>query len=334
MARFDLPLEELRAYRPEVPEPSDFDDFWRETLEESRAAADQGPGVRLKRADTPVSVVDVYDVTFPGFAGEPVRAWLSVPRGATGPLPGVVEFLGYGGGRGLAHTAAGWSLAGFAYLLMDTRGQGSGWAPGDTPDPHGSGPAASGVMTRGIESPRTYYYRRLIADAVRAVETARSLPQVDADRVAVTGTSQGGGLTLAVAGLVGGLVAAMPNVPFLCHFVRAVGLTDRAPYTEIRDYLRIHRDLAEQTFTTLSYVDAVSFAARATAPALFSTALEDQTCPPSTVFAAFNRYGAPGSAGAADKDITVYPYNTHEGGGEFQWPLEVAFVRERLRRLD
>ena len=332
MPRFDLSLDELRRYRPDVREPADFDVFWRRTLEESRAAG-ASTDVVVRPADTPLTVVDIFDVTFPGFAGDPVKAWLSVPAGAREPLPGVVEFVGYGGGRGLAHTAAGWALAGYAYLRMDTRGQGGESSPGDTPDPHGSGPAAKGSMTRGIESPETYYYRRLITDAVRAVDAVRSLDVVDADRVSAIGISQGGGLTLAVAGLVRGLVAVTPNVPFLCHFERAVGLTDNAPYSEIDTYLRIHRDLVDQTLTTLSYFDGVNFAKRATAPALFSTALEDQTCPPSTVFAAFTHYGAQGSPGATDKDITVYRYNDHRGGGEFQLPLQMAFVAERLARL-
>ena len=48
-------------------------------------------------------------------------------------------------------------------------------------------------MTRGILEPETYYYRRLITDAVRAVEAVRAHPAVDASRVVVTGGSQGGG---------------------------------------------------------------------------------------------------------------------------------------------
>ncbi len=43
----------------------------------------------------------VHDVTFAGFGGHPVRAWLTLPAQRSGPLPGVVEFIGYGGGRGL-----------------------------------------------------------------------------------------------------------------------------------------------------------------------------------------------------------------------------------------
>ncbi|WOP19317.1 acetylxylan esterase [Raineyella sp. LH-20] len=329
MPFFDLPLDELRAYAPQVREPADFDAFWTRTLAESRSV---GGAVAVVPMPTPLTVVDLYDVTFPGFLGEPVKAWLATPHGATGPLPGIVETVGYRGGRGLAHEAAGWALAGYAYLRMDTRGQGSGSVPGDTADPHGNGPAFPGLMTRGIESPEGYYYRRLITDAVRAVDTLRSLPLVDPDLVSVVGISQGGGLAIAVAGLVEGLVAVTPNVPFLCHFERAVGLTVDTPYDEINGYLRCHRDLVEPTFETLSYVDAVNFAKRATAPALFSTGLQDQTCPPSTVFAAFNHYGAPGSAGADDKHIEVYRYNDHKGGEGFQWPLQVGFVERCLSR--
>ncbi|MFF4837720.1 acetylxylan esterase [Streptomyces sp. NPDC001315] len=56
-------------------------------------------------------------------------------------------------------------------------------------------------MTRGISSPRTYYYRRLLTEAVRAVDAVRRLDRVDPDRVAVIGQSQGGGTALAVPDL-------------------------------------------------------------------------------------------------------------------------------------
>jgi len=322
--RFDLPAAELAAYRPDVREPSDFDEFWSRTLAGSRAA---GGDVTRRAVDTPFTVFDVYDVTFPGYDGEPVRAWLTLPAGATGPLPAVVEYNGYGGGRGLPGERSTWAAAGYAHLFMDTRGQGSAWGSGgDTPDPHGSGPAASGFMTRGIESPETYYYRRVFTDAVRAVDAVRTFPEVDPARVSVAGGSQGGGITLAVAGLCDGLVAAMPDVPFLCHFERAVGLTDSDPYQEIVRYLSVHRGADDRVFETLSYFDAVSFARRATASALFSVALMDPVCPPSTVYAAFNHYGG-------DKRIEVYTHNQHEGGQAHQWYAQAAFLAEHDQAL-
>ena len=59
-------------------------------------------------------------------------------------LPAVVQYQGYGSGRGLAHEPVLWALPGYAHLVMDTRGrgQGSDWSTGDMPDPVGSSPAS------------------------------------------------------------------------------------------------------------------------------------------------------------------------------------------------
>lgn len=319
MPRFDLSPEELRAYRPEVAEPADFDEFWQRTLRESRAVAQP---VRLTRIDSPLRAVEVYDVMFSGYGGDPIGGWLTLPAGGTEPLPAIVEYNGYGGGRGLPHEHLAWATAGYAHLFMDTRGQGSTWGTGgSTADPHGSAPAASGVMTRGILDPHDYYYRRAMTDAVLAVDAIRQVERVDPARVSVAGISQGGGLAIAAAALSEGLMAAMPDVPFLCHFGRAVGLTDRDPYHEIVRYLAVHRNAIDTVFTTLSYFDGVNFAKRATAPALFSTAMLDQVCPPSTVYAARNHW-----AGRAD--IVDYHFNEHEGGLGLQWERQAAFLAD------
>ncbi len=65
----------------------------------------------------------MHDLTFSGFDGDSIKAWATVPHGASGPLPTVVEFLGYGGGRGLPGMRLFWPSAGYVHLLMDTRGQ-------------------------------------------------------------------------------------------------------------------------------------------------------------------------------------------------------------------
>ena len=322
MPRTDLTLDELRAYRSAAEVPADFDEFWDRTLAESRAA---GGDVILVPADSPVSELVVEDLTFAGFGGEPIRGWVIRPRDAT-PRATVVQYLGYGGGRGLAHEHLQWASSGFVHVVMDTRGQGSAWGTGgDTPDPHGSGPAFPGFMTRGIQSRESYYYRRVFTDAVRLIEAVREFDFVDPTAVAVTGGSQGGAISLAVAGLVPGLRAVMPDVPFLCDFRRSVELTPDAPFTELRNYLAIHRDVVDETFTTLSYFDGVNFARRATAPARFSVALMDPIVLPSTVFAAYNDYAGD------DREIDVYPYNGHEGGQGHQWVTQARWLAERSR---
>jgi len=326
MAFFDLPLAALREYRPELTIPGDLDAFWDRTIAEARRV-DLDPV--FEPVDNHLSVVRTFDVSFSGFGGHRIRAWLHLPASATGPLPGVVEFLGYSGGRGLPiQQHSGWALAGYAHLVMDSRGQGFGNLTGDTPDPTEDAGSNSvpGMMTRGIRSPETYYYRRLFTDAVRAVETLRTHEAVDAARVAVAGVSQGGGISLAVAALVPDVFAVMTDVPFLSHFERAITITDRDPYREIARYLMRHREDAELVHRTLSYIDVAVLSRRATAPALFSVALMDQTCPPSTVFAAYNHYAG------ADKEIRVYPYNDHEGGQEHHQIEKLRWFRERLSR--
>src|ERR671918_2027257 len=137
--------------------------------------------------------LEVFDVTFSGFGGHAIRAWLILPRTRVDPLPVVVEYVGYGGGRGLPIHWLTWAAAGYASFVMDTRGQGSVFVTGDTPDPDAgtSGPSYPGFLTRGVHSPETYYYRRLFTDAALAIDAAREHPAVDGDRVIAAGGSQG-----------------------------------------------------------------------------------------------------------------------------------------------
>jgi cephalosporin-C deacetylase len=322
VAFFDFPLDRLQTYQPPRDEPGDFEAFWRDTL----AEAEGFPlAARFEAIDYGLRTLEAFDVTFNGYGGQPIKGWLLLPRERSGALPCVVEYLGYGGGRGFPLNHLVFSSAGFAHFIMDTRGQGSAWSHGDTPDlePEGSNPQHPGFMTRGVLRPQTYYYRRVFTDAVRAVAAARSHPAIDASRIAAAGGSQGGGITLAVSGLVPDIKVAMPDVPFLCHYRRATEITNDNPYAELVRYCTIHRDKVDTVFDTLAYFDGLNFAARARAQALFSAGLMDTICPPSTVFAAYNHYAGP-------KEIKVWRYNNHEGGGAHQTVEQVKFLQEML----
>jgi cephalosporin-C deacetylase len=317
---FDLPLEELRTYRPDRDEPGDFDAFWASTLAEARS---HPIDVSIRREETGLRTVETYDVSFRGFGGQRVAAWLVLPAQRAGPLPCVIEYIGYGGGRGLPVERVVWASAGFANLVMDNRGQGT-WGPvGQTPDgvPEVE-PAHPGYMTRGILDPADHYYRRLMTDAVRAVDAVHEIAEVDVTRLAAYGRSQGGGLSLAVAGLEPRIGTLLSDVAFLCHYRRATQITEQEPYGEIVRYLRYHRDRVERVFRTLGYFDGMNFAARAGASAVFSAGLMDDVCPPSTIYAAYNHYAGP-------KEMRVWPFNVHEGGGPLQLTEQIEFLHAK-----
>jgi len=322
MPLFDLPLDELRKYQAPLDEPADFDAFWRETLD---AAAKKPLDVSFDRIDDEIySLVDAFDVTFSGYGGDPVKGWFIEPATNTERRPCVISFLGYGSGRSFPTDYLAPVAAGFAHFVMDTRGQGTGDGPGATGDPHGSGPQAPGFMTHGIESPNTYYYRRVFVDAVRAVETAARRPGVDPDRLAVCGVSQGGGIAIAAAALAPKRVRLLAaDLPFLTHYRRGAEMAVGSPYNEITAYLKSHRDRVETAFRTLSYFDGVNFAPRIRARCLFSVALMDTVCPPSTVFAAYNRI-------PAEKEMRVYEFNEHEGGASHQAVEQLRFLTRHL----
>lgn len=321
MPFFDLPAAQLPNYQSSVTAPDDFDDFWAGTLAEAR---EHKLDATFEPFDAGLPLVEVFDVKFAGFGGHPIRGWFIKPRAGKTDAGALVKFLGYNGGRGFPHEHLLWPASGRPVLVMDTRGQGAGWAKGDTADPIGSDPAQSGHMTRGINDPKTYFYRRVFTDGVRAVEAIRTRAEVDPARIAVVGGSQGGGISLAVAGLVPTVKAVMPDVPFLSDFPRAIGLASRDPYLEISRYLSVQRDRVQRALETLRYFDTVSFGPRAKANALFSVALMDTICPPSTVYGAYNAFAG------ASKKIVQYNYNDHEGGGAFQDREQLAWLSAHL----
>ena len=241
-----------------------------------------------------------------------------------GPLPGVVHYQGYNGGRGLVHEHVFWATAGYAHLVVDTRGQGSGFTTGATGDPEGAGPAQPGFLTRGLDDPD-------------ATSTAGRTPTPSAPSTCCgcTRWSTPRAWWWPAPARAARWPSPRPRSPrarsrrccATCpSSATSTGrwsIAQAEPYLELVRYLAAHRDMVERAFATLSYVDGAVLARLASAPALFSVALMDRTCPPSTVFAAYHAYGGPA-------EIAVYEYNDHEGGEAFQRSRQLAWLAETL----
>ena len=213
MPYFDLPLEQLRTYRPDLADPGDLDAFWPTTLAETAThdlARDFEPGrQRARGRSTPATSRSR------GSAGSTdPRLAAPASRRRHRPMPAVVEYLGYGGGRGLPHEKIAvrqrrlrpprsWTRA--------ARVRPGRWATRPIRTARARQPHP-GFMTRGHPRP----------DATTTTGGCSPTPSVpsrrsgrtravDPRRVAVTGGSQGGGISLAVAGLVPDLAAVRPG---------------------------------------------------------------------------------------------------------------------------
>lgn len=322
MPAFDLPLEQLRAYRPPLTREPGFREFWSETL---AAAAKVPLTPELSPVDYPVDGLRVYHATYAGWDAARISGWYLVPE-AAGAHPTLVVYHGYSGSKGAIYDLLGLAGQGYAVLAVDVRGQN-----GDTPDPtdYPSG-HFMGWMSQGVLDPARYYYRGVFVDCVRALDFVTSQPEVDSDRIGVTGISQGGGLTLAVAGLDRRPKVAIADVPFLCHYRRAVDITEQRPYAEIIEFCRSHPGAEERVFRTLSFFDAMNLAPDIACPTLVSVGLLDQTCPPSTVFAAYNHLGSATPTGEATKGIEIYPYGIHAVHAD-QWEKKLHWARRYLK---
>ncbi len=327
MPWFDLPLPDLRSYHTATEEPPGLDEWWQSQLDQARSLAEPPMVTRYEAAG--YGPAEVYDVAFSGARGDRIRAWyIRPPASGDRATSVVVKFIGYGGGRGLPADHMLLPAVGYPLFVMDSRGQGGRWTIGATGDQPGGGPEYSSVMTRGLDDPDGYYFTRLFTDAVRAVETAAELagtglggPGGGTGRspVAVTGVSQGGGLALATAGLLGDAVAVChADVPFLCDIHRGVTVAPDMPYAEVAEFLAHQVDYEATALDTLRYVDCALLARRITARCLLSVGLMDTVCPPSTVFAAYNEITGP-------KDIAVFSFGVHA--------VPPAHLERQLRHL-
>ena len=95
-------------------------------------------------------------------------------------------------------------------------------------------------------------------------------------------------------------------------------ITDAVPCGEIVSYPAVHRNAEDAIRRTLSYVDDVAFARRASAH--FGAGLRDTACPPSTVFAAYHHYTV------ANEVMYVYQLNHHEGGAAIHVRRQVRWL--------
>jgi len=152
--------------------------------------------------------------------------------------------------------------------------------------------ALNGYQNWGLESRDRYYYRRVYLGCLRANDYLTSLDNWDGKTLAVTGGSQGGALSLVTAGF-------DPRVKALAAFYPA--LADVTGYLKNRagGWPHMFREdgpgsmRTQANLETSYYYDVVNFARRIRAPGVYAWGYNDATCPPTSMYAAYNVITAP-----------------------------------------
>jgi cephalosporin-C deacetylase len=302
MPMFEMPLDELRRYQGRNPKPANFDAYWKRALDDLAATP---ANVELQPHPNPANFAETFDLWFTGTGGARVHAQYMRPRDP-GPHPALLRFHGYSMNAGDWFDKLAWVAQGFVVAAMDVRGQG-----GLSEDAGGvRGTTLEGQIIRGLaDDPDRLLFRQIFLDTVRLAQLVMAQPEVDAARVAATGRSQGGGLTIACAALEPRIWRAAPVYPFLTDYKRVweMDLAKDAYEELVYWFTRFDPTHAreEETWSKLGYIDVQHLADRIKARVQMTTGLMDMICPPSTQFAAYNKI-------RSEKDLVLYPDFGHE----------------------
>jgi cephalosporin-C deacetylase len=254
-------------------------------------------------------------VHYDSWDGVRISGWYAVPREEylPGPHPALMLLPGYISEPTIPRS---WARKGYAALAVAPRGK--------LRSNQRFNPGYPGLLVHNIADPNTYGYRGFYVDAVRAVEAVLTRPEVDADRVGLQGSSQGGALTITTAALMPDVVTCgAAGAPYLCGFMDSAKLTHSYPYEEINEYLRDHPDHEQQVAETVGYYDGINFAPNIQAPMLTYIGLEDDVCPPETGFAVHE-------AMKCEKELLTYEHCGHDAGNHWAMERVEAFLAGHL----
>ena len=298
-----------RVTSPSTAE-KDFDSFWKASLAELKQVDPQFEVVA--KPERARAGIEVFEVSMRSHGKVRVRGWLEVPQskdaeGVTKQYPVVIRVPGYGGNM---KPIGKWDDMIVFSFNPRAHGNSQDDVPGKPVD----------YWIRGLDDKETYYYRGAYLDCIRAIDFIASRNDVDMNRIAVWGGSQGGGFAFAMAALDARVDYCVADIPFLCDWDNYFQLTQ---WPEMDKWIAARESRTwKTTLRTLSYFDTMNLCDRITCPTLMSVGLQDPICPPTTNFAAYNRI-------AGKKQYKIYPGRGH-GLGSQHWLWVWAQLRSEF----
>lgn len=274
--------------------PADFDEFWGNALKDARQYALDPHKTLLP--DRCTETVNVYEVSFVnnkpssriyGILCVPVKpgkypALLRVPGAGVRPYSGDV----YTASQGAITLEIG--IHGFSVTLplsvyVDMRDA-----------------CMEGYWESNLDQPDKNFYKRVVVGAVRAVDYIASLPEWNGNEVGVSGASQGGFLSLAVAALDNRITFLAPVHDAMCDY--EVALKKKACGWPHYFYQVDKPDMDK--VKGARYYDGINFARRVKCPGWYSFGYNDEVVPPSSAYSVYNVVNAP-------KTLSIYQMTGH-----------------------
>jgi cephalosporin-C deacetylase len=298
-------------YQSKVTKPTGFDAFWQGVSRQAEAIPLDPEAIAepLRTSDD----IEVFQVFYNSLDHVRIAAWYCRPARRAERTPALLFLPGYQMDPPIPKE---WAGKGYIALSVAPRGK--------LRSMRQFNPGYPNLLTSNIVDRHTYAYRGFYVDAWRGIDFLLSRPEVDPTRIGVTGSSQGGGLTICTAAMRPEVRAAAAGAPYLCGFLDAIELTHTYPYEEINDYLRQHPDSRAAVEETLAYFDGLNFAPRIRCPIIVNIGLQDNVCPPETGYALFN------TIGAADKRLYTYDGHGHDAGRHQHGPVVERFLAQHL----
>jgi cephalosporin-C deacetylase-like acetyl esterase len=270
---------------PTTETPDDFDAFW----ESAKAQLARIP-MDVKMTLIPercTEKINVYHVSLANYGNSRLYGILCVPKSA-GTFPAILRVPGagirpYGGFTNVAEKGIITFEIGIhgVPVTMETG------VYGDL-----STGALSGYPTFNLDDRDRYYYKRVYLGCVRALDFISSLPEFRGGKIAVTGSSQGGALTIVSAALDSRVGWIGVYCPALCDVTGYLhGRAGGWPHMFSESNITAHGK--PDKIETSKYYDVVNFARKVRVPGFFSWGFNDTTCPPTSMYSAYNVIDAP-----------------------------------------
>ena len=267
--------------KPSLPVPDDFDAFW---TEQKKKLAQMPINPKLTPVESGSKEIESFDLQADCLGGAPVSGYFARPVGAKPKsLPAILTVHGAGVRSSSLPSAVGGAK--LQMLSLDINAHG---IPNGKPDDFYTKLNANELKDyprKGRESRDTTYFLGMYYRLIRAIDFLASQPEWDGKILIVRGGSQGGGQSIAAAGL-------DPRVTFIAAGIAAMCDHSGNAADRVAGWPKLVPLAAgkpePKSLEAARYVDCMNLATRAKASAILSVGFIDGVCPPTGIYATFN----------------------------------------------